>query len=326
MGIIKNNLSYAGQVCAALLRGEPHKARSLALKKYTRLLKNYYGGKPPEDSIDIMAQEWDYLIILDACRYDYFADMYSPYLSGKLEKKISRGTSTSNWLEVNFTEFYDNTVYVSSNPHCSDHDINGFRGSEHFPHIDHVWKYAWDEKLDTVPPDAVSAAALKMRRQHPDKRMIIHYIQPHGPWIGDTRISGEEIGLAPDLSTSGDGKWTVDILVWEMVREGRFDVEKLKKAYADNLTLVLADVQQLVEQLDGVVVVSSDHGEAFGEGGIVSHPSRVYKKVLVEVPWLIIDKGPKQQTQPEAASETQDETSSAEDKLNERLRALGYLD
>ncbi|MCB0302521.1 MAG: hypothetical protein KDI38_01930 [Calditrichaeota bacterium] len=321
-----STIKFIAQVGGLALRGRFPQARSLLIKKYTRLLRRYYARRKPQ-GVAIMAESWDYLIILDACRYDYFARSYPRYLSGDLQKRISRGSSTSNWLLENFTGFYDDTVYVSTNPHCSDHEIHGFQGSEHFHHIEHVWKYAWDEKLDTVVPGEVTRAALKLKAQYPDKRMIIHYIQPHGPWIGKTRISGAEVELAPALSTSGDGKWTVDIRVWEMVREGRFDIAKLKQAYQDNLDLVLAEVQQLVAQLDGRIVVSADHGEAFGERFIISHPPYIYTKELIEVPWLVIEKAKQDHPAKEQpAAQSAPEPSSDDDKLTERLRALGYVD
>ena len=37
---------------------------------------------------------WDYLIILDACRYDYFAILHRYFFEGDLEKKFSRGIDT----------------------------------------------------------------------------------------------------------------------------------------------------------------------------------------------------------------------------------------
>ena len=40
------------------------------------------------DRVEIVKEKWDYLIILDACRYDYFQDVYKKYLQGELFKKI----------------------------------------------------------------------------------------------------------------------------------------------------------------------------------------------------------------------------------------------
>ena len=64
----------------------------------------------------LMDEDWDYLIILDACRYDYFEQTFQSYLDGRLEKKLSVGSSTREWRLKNFTEYYPDTIYISSTP------------------------------------------------------------------------------------------------------------------------------------------------------------------------------------------------------------------
>lgn len=314
------------QIILLLLKGRRPEARSLAMRKSKRILKRYFSLRK-HTGVDIMKEEWDYLLVLDACRYDYFEKIYTKYLQGDLSMKVSRGTSSSEWLNKNFREYYEDTVYVSGNPHCSDHEIHGFLGTKHFHKIDHVWKYAWSEDLDTVTPEPMVEATLKMKKAYPNKRMIVHFIQPHGPWIGKTKISVAEMGTDPTLKTAIDGKWTVDTLVWEAVRQGKFDVDKLRQAYMDNLELVLEHVQGLVAQLDGKIVITADHGEAFGEKFIVDHPPGVYIKELTDVPWLVIDKGPKKKVEETAGEEVDLESPEIDDdKLAERLKALGYVE
>jgi len=64
----------------------------------------------------------------------------------------------------------------------------------------------------------------------------------------------------------------------------------LRKAYEDNLKLVLEEVKKLVKNLEGKIVVTSNHGECFGEKFIIEHPTGIYIKELVEVPWLIVER------------------------------------
>lgn len=45
-----------------------------------------------------------------------------------------------------------------------------------------------------------------------------------------------------------------------------------KEAYKKNLVSVLKEVQRLVDDLEGKIIVTSDHGEALGEDGIYLHP------------------------------------------------------
>ena len=70
----------------------------------------------------------------------------------------------------------------------------------------------------------------------------------------------------------------------------KLGVEKLRRAYEENLKLVLSYVNELVSYLrrEGLVVITADHGELLGERGLFGHPERVRVPELVEVPWLEI--------------------------------------
>ena len=68
---------------------------------------------------EILTGNWKNLIILDACRYDYFQDIYDDYLEGNLEKRISRGSSTTEWLYKTFDNYLD-AVYFSANPYINE--------------------------------------------------------------------------------------------------------------------------------------------------------------------------------------------------------------
>ena len=47
-----------------------------------------------------MKEDWDNLIVLDACRYDMFKEINT--IKGNLERGISRGSATSQFLIENF--------------------------------------------------------------------------------------------------------------------------------------------------------------------------------------------------------------------------------
>ncbi|GAA0278304.1 hypothetical protein GCM10009000_111890 [Halobacterium noricense] len=59
--------------------------------------------------------------------------------------------------------------------------------------------------------------------------------------------------------------------------------------YEENLHLVLETVADVIPRLDGKVVVTADHGEAFGEQGVWEHHIETHIPALVEVPWLEVD-------------------------------------
>lgn len=67
-----------------------------------------------EEPTNVMEEDWDNLIILDACRYDSFVDMNN--ISGQLDSIISVSSTSPEFMEKTFKEreFHD-TVCVSAN-------------------------------------------------------------------------------------------------------------------------------------------------------------------------------------------------------------------
>ncbi|MBA7497138.1 hypothetical protein ES702_07748 [subsurface metagenome] len=254
--------------------------------------------------------KWDNLIILDAARFDYFEREYSKFLKGKLEKAISPATCTVDWMKKVWNERYDLT-YVSTWPcvnskriPCSysirlpggkTKTIIGYKGWEHFSKIIDVWDFGWVDKLGTIPPWNVNKAVLKEGGR---QRMVIHYMQPHMPYIGETKITFPM--LKPNLAGEGAGFSRMS----KKIREKKVELETLKRAYVDNLRLVLKWVAKLTPSLKGKTVITADHGELFRDlyhGGIVGpwHPSAraialrgrgVGKDPrLREVPWFTVN-------------------------------------
>jgi hypothetical protein len=67
------------------------------------------------------------------------------------------------------------------------------------------------------------------------------------------------------------------------LREG---TQKIKEHYIENLKIALKNVAWLVEQLDGKIIITSDHGEALGENGLWGHAPKKDLPVLKTVPWF----------------------------------------
>ena len=66
----------------------------------------------------IHERNWDVLIILDACRYDYFEKVYMDYFGdmGKLQTVKSPATWTGAWVaEIFHGKPMKDTIYLSSN-------------------------------------------------------------------------------------------------------------------------------------------------------------------------------------------------------------------
>ena len=134
-------------------------------------------------------EHWDLAVVLDACRYDVFARVNR--LPGRLEKRISPGSSTEEWVEVNCDGDFQDVVYVSASPYVSRLYLEQLGLSVPFAHLEETWKKGWDENLHTVPPQAVMEAYRRVKTAWPMKRFVLHFMQPHYPFIGATRIGAE---------------------------------------------------------------------------------------------------------------------------------------
>jgi len=218
--------------------------------------------------VRVLDEKWDYLIVLDACRYDVFKKVNT--IRGKLKKRFSLGTHTADWTINNFKgRKVDDIVYISGTPQISEVILKNRIGVPNpFFHLEKVWDWGWDDNLGTVHPKKVNEAVLKLKDIYKGKRTIIHYLQPHNPFIGKPMLKG---------------KWFDEV-------NKTITIEEVKNAYIGNLKLVLDYVSKIINKLNGKIVITADHGEAFGEYGIYSHHPKLYIKPLMEIPWLEIER------------------------------------
>lgn len=264
------------------------------------IVANYY-KKRQNKGIYIMKEDWDNLIILDTCRYDALAEVAKQ----SVDFRISRGSSTPEFLKENFANgTFSDTVYVTSNPWVN----NICRQSVY--KIISVWKYEWNDKIGTVYPEKMVEYALKTKNKYPNKRYIVHFLQPHWWYLSDPELSR--------LSVENHPKGRIIGSPWKLIENGVVDITRIKKAYKKDLKLVLPHALKLAKKLEGKTVITADHGEAFGEFAwpfpirIYGHPSHVHIPVLVKVPWLVIEKGERREIR--AGDERQ--------KIKERIKRL----
>jgi hypothetical protein len=283
------------------------------------------------DVYEVMKDGWDCLIVLDACRYDYFAELWHEFLpDGELTKTRSAGSSTVEWRDRSFPSRYDDVAYVSANPYINSvRAVEGFLGTEHFRHVDDVWADGWDAARGTVLPQSVTDAALRLVRHGPPKRLIVHYLQPHAPYpptgsgvrgfpAPDVRSGRALEGLSLEPAPPRMRGAVLRLLAGAARRLGvmgnrpdwrlrpwlglgpasPMDAVRrahgnagLREAYRRNLGFVLSHVRPLVDSLTGRIVITADHGELLGEGGCYSHWSGSDHPLLREVPRLAIERG-----------------------------------
>ena len=155
-----------------------------------------------ESQLDLIRKmDWDYLIILDACRYDYFEKVYKKFfrdIEGRYKirflKVISPGNWTVAWLKsVWGNKKYSNIIYVSGNPYINSKGLmKEYDARKHFYKIIDVWYSGWDKKSNTTHPEKMNEIAQKVISKYPEKKVIIHYMQPHAPYISEEAIKFKE--------------------------------------------------------------------------------------------------------------------------------------
>lgn len=262
------------------------------------------------NGIDIFEEDWDNLIILDACRFDVFSEVAD--LPGRLESRESKASATKQFIQSNFVnQEHSDTVYVTGNSW-----IFKFN-AESSVHL------AYDviaDPIDGDKPSLITECAKKAANQHSDKRLIVHYIRPHHPFIG--KMANEyfsEIEQPPDL--------------YNRIQAGDIDIsdDTLQDFYRENLNIVLPHVEDLLESFSGKTVITADHGELLGErvGAIpiksYGHFPGFYADELVRVPWHIYEDGARREiVEDEPIGEPDYSFSASKKTVDERLRDLGY--
>ncbi|QZP38241.1 hypothetical protein [Halobaculum magnesiiphilum] len=275
-----------------------------------------------------MDEDWDNLLILDACRYDLFETANASFelaSRASLESRRSRGSNTPEFVSENFDDGpYLDTVYITANP-----QVNLNTDAEFFDLVN-VWEDSWDDNLETVPPEPVTTAARATAKRAPEKRLIVHYNQPHYPFIGET---GQEIATHAGMEYTrrvleGEAPERDHDTVWEQLKDGTASVDKVWEAYYENLVLVLDEALTLVDELPGRTVITSDHGNLLGEFAwpfpirLYGHPGHIHTKHLVSVPWLIFESDERKTI---TAGDEGVKGRTSKTDVSDRLEALGYM-
>jgi len=226
-----------------------------------------------EDEVDI-------LLVLDACRYDYF--VLCNDIEGELLKLYLQCESTISWFNKTWREYWD-AVYISANPNINSRGIGHlYYAKNRFKKIIDVWDFGWNEKLGTVPPETVT----KVAKNFVDENLIVHYIQPHAPYIGEPRldISSWRGCRCKFLNLPLKGKDRTQ----EFLAQRNFEL--LKRAYRGNLERALQSVKNLLQVIPQKkrIAITSDHSELLGDDG---YGHGYAKNMEVPVPYLKVERG-----------------------------------
>lgn len=245
-----------------------------------------------------------------------------------VDTRWSVGSQSAEWIANTFTEtrrsLIENTTYISGNgfsgavlkrgsrPPANNTiplDISSWstidENSLH-SHIE-VWETNHDKSYGSVLPGPMTDYTIEEGRNGDADRIITHYTQPHLPYIGNAYREGRG---ATELEDRG----------YELLEEGRGSRDEVYDAYKETLRWVLDDVEELLENIDAEkVVITSDHGEAFGEWKAYGHPEGFPHPVVRKVPWIETTATDTHTRDPDLS-----EDSSVETDIEQHLEDLGY--
>jgi arylsulfatase A-like enzyme len=170
------------------------------------------------------------------------------------------------------------------------------------------WNRGWDEFYDSMDVNVSEkvpyirageinqkiSSWLDFRRKTRDTKPFFiwaHYMDVHEPYIPEQRFIK---AVDPELFLTEDEMFLLfkSVLLKRDV-SNKSKVEQLKKLYFAHVREVDAAVRELFTILkeydchnDTTIIITSDHGEEFGEHGGLSHDGKMYQE-LVCVPLLI---------------------------------------
>lgn len=239
------------------------------------------------------------LVILDACRYDLFESVYSDILNfnGDLKKAKTFCSGTFDWYNKNFQDVdCSNIIYI--NPIVM---FNQAMPNKSFFNVVHTWKCNWNYKYGTIMPKDITNLALLERKHFPNKRIIVHYHQPHPPYLQDKYLGLEEVITPEEILENGSKNrfgffyqgcmrrflgyertwnWLLKLGITPLDYYGKiyqlYGRGGLVSGYTENLMLVLEELNRL----HGKIVITADHSHN------LDGDTRTLKEQYV--PWLEI--------------------------------------
>jgi len=271
----------------------------------------------------ILQRDWDVLLIIDTCRYDFFEETYKEIFgnTGKLRKIISPATWTGAWVaEIFHGEKLDDTIFISAHKWLNSKGpsseqvrvfserlkygkmIRELDATKIFKDIVDVWSFGYDEKIRAICPNIMTNETIKTIEKNPGCRTITQYYQIHDPYLYYTndrpkkakKISFENLQIFLGNVISDEvlcklremtGRLPVNALSYYYLKYGK---EGLRKGYREDLKMMLNYAKKIVDKFPNKkVVITSDHGERLGEGGDFGHSGQ-HDKVVIEVPWFEI--------------------------------------
>jgi len=279
---------------------------------------------PRSEGVRVMDEDWDNLIVLDAARADLFEETIDLDQFDDYSTVTSLGSTSGQWVARNFVDrTCGDTINVTANPHTSIEAPNQFFDLVEVDR-ERIERPDADDDIVGFRPETVCAAARRAHEAHPDKRLIVHLMQPHLPLLATPELVFQRYRNELDHGYSDDGE---PIHAFDALARGDLSREEFWRGYRANLELGFEHALELARDLGGKTVFTADHGNMVGERTwpipvrLYGHPRGVRTTETVTVPWAELTVGERREIRDESADS---ESELGSEEITERLRALGY--
>ncbi len=125
--------------------------------------------------------------------------------------------------------------------------------------------------------------------------LYFHFMDPHGPYNPPAPYRARFARRADPAIDSAQANQKLVDLRWEALSPA--EVDHLQSLYDGEVAYLDSELRRLFDELarrgileEAVVVVTADHGEEFGEHGLMSHGDSLYNQEL-RVPLLVLGRG-----------------------------------
>ena len=158
-------------------------------------------------SIDLIDDtDWNLCVLIDSCRYDVFESAYRNYFPTKPrpKKALSGATCTREFMQKHLNRPHIDVIFVN---HAV--SIGYWIPNTHFFKLVDVWKTHWDyDTWGTIMPWDMTKIAKREIHSYPKKRVMIHYVQVHPPYLLNSLQMYNKIKFTPErcLKLKAEGK------------------------------------------------------------------------------------------------------------------------
>ena len=277
---------------------------------------------------NVYESDWDLLIVLDACRVDVLEAVADDYdFIDSIDRVLSVGSHSREWLTGTFRRTWRDeiahTAMITGNGHTKsvffDDELPPKEtvpfcwpnwdvvSADSFARLEMLWQDEHPEGYG-VPPRPITDRMIDISRDEDHERLIAHFMQPHIPYIAEAMWDDRK-------PTEAESRG------WKYLKSGNIDDESHWQLYEANLRLVLDEIEILLKNVDAEqVVITADHGNAFGEFGAYGHPEGFLHPNVKVIPWVETSA-----TDTESYTPSYDPQVGVETSVEQHLEAMGYL-